>query len=140
MAVVKRRKSNPDKSDRLALRISGKDRFALELLAQKKGTTVSALVMEALRGPLAEGLTVTKENGRTIYLPDEVYDPLLPDRVVKLAMTAPEFLSDSEAVVWKVIQEDPAYMGTDGPNFKMIRDRWASIKSTADDLLKKHSQ
>lgn len=142
MAHSKSRKSNPDKAERLALRINAKDKFALELLAQKQGTTVSALIMESIRRPLEEGLTVTKTGcgeNKTIYLPDEAYDPLLPDRTIKLALVAPEFLSDYEQIIWKVVQEDPAYMGEGVPNFKAIRDRWESIKSTADDLLKLHS-
>ncbi|BCR05314.1 hypothetical protein DESUT3_23830 [Desulfuromonas versatilis] len=142
MTAAKGRRSSPDKADRLALRISAKDKFALELLAQKKGTTVSALILDAIRVPLEQGLTIIKREGGVeveAYIPDEVYDPLEPDRIVKLALIAPEFLSDLEQVIWKVIQEDPAYTGEDGPKFKAIRDRWESIKSTADDLLKLHS-
>ena len=143
MSPVKWRKSNPDKAERLGLRISAKDKFALELLALKKGTTVSALVMEAVRDPLVNGLTTTARVGgeeKVVYIPDEAYDPLVPDRTVKLAMVAPDLLSDREQVIWKVIQEDPAYIGEEGPNYKAIRDRWDSIESTADDLLGIHSK
>lgn len=136
------RKPSLDKADRLALRINARDKFALELLAQKKGTTVTALVMEFIRKPLEKELTVTRNlngNEETLYIPDEVYDPLLPDRTVKLAQVAPELLSDNEKVIWKVIQENPAYMLDGVPRLKAIRERWESIKSYADELLGKHS-
>lgn len=142
MADGRGRKVNPDKSDRLALRISAKDKFALELLAQKKGTTVSALILEAVRLPLEHGLTIEKQEGRKkvkLYIPDEAYDPLKPDRIVKLALVAPELLSDTEQVIWKVVQEDPQFMGEDGPKLAVIRQRWDSIMGTVKDLIENHS-
>lgn len=131
-----------EKSDRLALRISAKNKFALELLAQKEGLSLSTLFMQILEKPLKEGLTISKQNGRQtrqIFIPDEAYDPLIPDRLVKLAMIAPELLNDREKVIWKVIQEKSAYYSDGSPNFKVIRDGWESIQIDAEELLKKHS-
>ena len=46
MAVTIHRKTS-DKSETLTLRVSGRTKLAIELLAQKHGTTLSAIVMKA---------------------------------------------------------------------------------------------
>ena len=137
-----RRKGIAEKGDRLTLRIAAKDKFALELLAQKEGLTLSTLVMKSLERPLREGLTVSKKQGKRtvkIYIPDAAFDPLTPDRLVNLALVAPELLTDREKVIWKVIKENPAFMHENSPDFKSIRLRWESIQTEADELLDKHS-
>lgn len=137
MAVTIHRRTNTEKGARLALRISAKEKFALELLAQKEGLTLSTIVMKALERPLKEGLTISKsnkKNSESIYIPDEAYDPLIPDRLVRLALVAPELLTDSEKVIWKVIQENTIYMNNGLPDFKAIRDKWKSIQAEAKEL------
>jgi len=142
MAIKIRRKSRAEKDKTLTLRISDKNKFALELLATIQGRSLSSIVMEALQEPLKAGLTREKKEGRNIvpiYIPDVAYDLLPPDRFVKLALAAPDLLTEREKVLWKVITENPAYMNEDTPNFKTIRLRWESIQTDADELLDKYS-
>ncbi len=142
MAVTIRRKSKAEKGATLTLRISGKDKFALDLLSNIQDRSLSSIVMEALREPLRAGLTMEKKEGRgkkAIYIPDVTYDPLLPHRIVNLALTAPELLTNREKVIWTVIQENPTYMNKGTPNLKRIKERWESIETEADELLDNHS-
>jgi hypothetical protein len=142
MAKLNTKKTNADKSDRLALRISAKDKFALELLANKKGISLSALFTEIAKPALKEGLTIKKVIGRKsgeLYIPDEVYDPLIPDRLVKLAMLRTDLLSEQEKIIWKVIREHPGYWVEEMPNFKKIRDNWSEIENQANALIEDFS-
>ena len=132
---LKSPRANTEKNDRITLRISGKDKFALELLARKKKTTLSALVLELCDPAMKEGLTITKRNQK-IYIPDTAYNPLAPDRLVKLAQVAPEMLDDREQVLWTAIQENSDYWNGSSPRFDMIRELWDSINLEADTLLK----
>ncbi len=131
------------KSETLTLRVSGRTKLAIELLAQKEGTTLSAIVMEAMEQPIKDGLTVFKvaPNGtqEQVFLPDLIYDPLEPDQEVKLAVNAPELLTDRQRVVWKVIIEDRKYSTKNGdPNISAIRSDWLKIQRAADQLTKAH--
>ena len=143
MAVYIKRQSKAEKGDTLSLRISSKDKFALDLLAQKQGLTLSAAVMQALQEPLREHLTVVISEGRSkknVYLPDVAFDPLTSDRIVKLAMVAPEMLTVRQQVEWKVIQENPTYWGkSNTPKLDVIRNSWEEIQSKAEHLLAEHA-
>ncbi len=142
MAVTIRRKSKAERGDTLTLRMPVKDKFALELLGTIQDRTLSSIVIEALQEPLRNGLTIKKKKGNkteSVYLPDVVFDPLVPDRLVKLAMTAPNFLSQRDQVAWKVISENPAFWSDREPKFNAIRDRWDSIQSETDELLDQFS-
>jgi|GEM_PF-3743180 len=143
MAVTIKSKSRAEQGDRLTLRISSKDKFALELLAQKEGLSLSALFMKTIERPLKEGLTISKQSGdhnEKVYVPDEAYDPLIPDRLVRLASIAPEFLTDREQVAWKVIKETPAYWSKSTPDYKKIREKWESIQTVTNKLLDQYSK
>lgn len=136
------KKSSPARHERLTLRLSAKERFSLELLALKEGITVSRLLMKIAEPAIREGLTIEKVKGRPkekIYIPDEAFDPLEPDRIVKLAMIAPNLLSDTNAVIWKVIQEDQTYWIAEKPDFDSIRNNWDSINKRAQELIEKFS-
>ncbi len=136
------KKSSPAKNDRLTLRLSAKERFAIELLALKEGVTVSRLLMRIAEPALKLGLTKEKVKGNhreKIYIPDEAFDPLDPDRLVKLALIEPNLLTDMNAVIWKVIQEEPKYWTDDEPYLKEIRNNWSAIEDKANELIKKFS-
>ena len=131
------------KEERLAIRISPEDKFAVELYARKTGKTISAVAKEALdkvlRSP-ESGLFSKATDGALNYLPPLCWDPLQPDRVVKLATFAPELLDDFERTVWKVICEDKMYwQRRKEPIYPKIREDWAKISFKALALLKEHS-
>jgi len=129
------RKAGSDKNDRITLRISGRDKFALELLARKRKTTLSALVLELCSPAMKEGLTVNNRK-ETIYIPAAAYDPLAPDRLVKLAQLAPELLDDREQVLWTAIKENSDCWDGTVPDFSIIRELWEFINKDADLLIK----
>jgi|APSaa5957512535_1039671.scaffolds.fasta_scaffold58521_2 hypothetical protein len=129
--------SRADKDERIAIRVSAKDKFAIELLAQKLGKTISALAKEALEKSLKDpesGLLISR-GSKQAYLPDLCWDPIESDRLVKLAMHAPHLLTNNDMLRWKVIAESKIYMSTDGkPNFKKIRGDWQKITLKATEL------
>lgn len=142
MALKSRKKTSADKDQRLTLRISGKDKFAFELLARKEGLSLSALFKKILDESLKKGLTLPRSDNskEQVYIPDIAYDPLVPDRLVKLAQASPDLLTDREQVIWKVIQENPAYWSNNSPDFSSIRNRWSSIQSDSEAMLDQFSK
>lgn len=140
MTKLQLRRPKAEKTERLAIRISEKDKFAIELLAQQEGLNISTLLMQLIKKPLREGLSITdKSTGEEIYIPDEAYDPLDSDRLVKLAMVQPKLLTDHEKLLWKVITEDQNYWFKNLPNLKRIREKWSVIETLANNLLNKYS-
>ena len=139
MPKIKRSRAGTDKKDRITLRVSGRDKFALELLARKKKTTLSALVLELCEPAPKEELT-TPNRKEKIYIPVAAYNPLAPDRLVKLAQVAPDLLDDREQVLWTAIQENSDYWDGDEPKFTMIRELWDYIEKEADNLTSLHGK
>ena len=134
---IKLPSKSAEKNNRLTLRISGRDKFALELLAQNKKTTLSALVLELCGPELRKELTFNKRN-EEIYIPAAAYATLAPDRLVKLAQVAPEYLDDREQVLWTIIQENPKYWKGKVAKYSVIRQKWEAIQRDADYLIKIH--
>ena len=131
------------KSDRLNLRIAPRAKFGLELLAKKERKTPSAIFEEALTRLFEERLReerrVPGEQGTVqVSLLDETWDALAPDRLVKLARLAPEYLDDKERAIWTVIRERADCWRdkeTESPNMPAIREAWSSIEAEADRYL-----
>lgn len=145
MAITVVKKSRGE--DRLSLRLSSKSKFSIELLARAKETSLSGLVLGALelksRKELTRTIKGTDGSDEDRYLPDVVWDPLVPDRLVKLAMHAPDLLTDRERVQWTVIGENDRFWVKDGdprkPRLDVIRTHWEKIQSDADALASQHS-
>jgi len=58
-----------------------------------------------------------------------VWDVYEQDRLVKLALIAPDLLTEEEQKIWRVISEDKKYLPSAAkPNFGAIRDGWNRIK------------
>ncbi len=132
-------KRKTEKEERLALRISAKDKFAVDLYGRLTDKTISAIAKEALEKALRDADTglYRRFPGKEAYLPDLCWDPLEPDRLLKLAKFAPDLMSDIEQVTWKVICEDKAYWENDDQtNLQAIRDNWDEIKLAAEELYK----
>lgn len=132
-----------EKDERLAIRVSAKDKFAIELYAQKHGKTISAVAKEAIDAVLKHpdtGLFTTSADGReTVYVPDTCWDPLAPDRLAKLGLYAPGLLNDQDRLLWKVIEEDRQYWQANGElKFSAVREDWIKIQEKATQLLTNH--
>lgn len=133
------------KSDRLNLRISPKLKYGLELLARKEGKTLSALIEEVTSPVVVERLTEQRKKPgdrvqQEVSILDESWHTLAPDRLVKLAQLAPEYLSDREQTIWTVIGEHAGYWRDETsqvPDMGAIRGNWEAIELQADEYLKK---
>ncbi|MEO5355047.1 MAG: hypothetical protein H7835_17810 [Magnetococcus sp. XQGC-1] len=111
--------------------------------------TVSAIVSLAIEHELKkEGSRLFDDGGEddnwegkdesgVRYLPDRVWDPVEPDRLVKLAQNRPDLLTHHEQLMWKAIRENHDWCRTLGakyaPNIKAIRRDWAAIQRQADE-------
>ena len=130
------------KADRLNLRITQKTRYALELAARKEGTSFAQLFDEIAHQLISEKLTEVRirPGGRKpeeVSILEETWDPLPPDRLVKLAQLAPEYLSDRDRIIWTVIRENSDYWDGNQPKMKMIRNDWDAIEKEAEAYMKK---
>ena len=77
--------------------------------------------------------------GVEVFLPTVCWDELYPDRVVKIALHAPELLDRNESVYWKVIEENKDFWkGKQVPNFQKIRSEWSKIALAAMKMLEEH--
>ncbi len=140
---AKARKTYAANAEVLTVRLSPKMKFGLELLSRKQHRSLSAIVQHLLDRELRENLKVAidvveadgdlhVENRRLL---DLVWDPLPPDRLVKLGLHSPDLLDLDEELKWKVIQDDYKryWHGGKKPNYKAIRDDWSDISKKAED-------
>jgi hypothetical protein len=133
--------------ERLSLRLSSQAKFSIELLARIKETSLSRLVLDALELKSREELTrkVVRDDGseEEVYLPEAVWDPLMPDRLVKLATYAAELLTEPERVQWTVISENNRFWTADNdgkePRLQAIRSHWDDIQAEAEALMNAHA-
>lgn len=84
------------KTETVGLRMSAKLRYGLELIARKRHTTLSALMVAAAEKLLEEeGLTERKQ-GKPYSLLDLLWRDNEADRKIALAMNAPELAAPEE--------------------------------------------
>ncbi len=137
------RKNSLGKGEVLTVRLSPKLKFGLELLSRKQHRSLSAIVHHLLDRELRENLNVRQDveepdgdwHVEQKRLLDLVWDPLPPDRLVKLGMHSPDLLDLDEELKWKVIQDDYEryWHKAREPNYKAIRDDWSDISKKAED-------
>lgn len=130
------------KVETLTIRVSPKIKYGLELLARKQHRTLSSVadwaLSKALKEP-GEGL----EDG----LLEEVWDPLEPDRLVKLALKCPELLTYEEQLLWKVIKDNSYFwLSPTEVHLGFVKMKWSLIKAALVDnvpfdvLLERHEK
>lgn len=139
--AVKYNVAGKERSDTLSIRINAKLKFTLELWARlehKNITTVVAEVMQdAVKGRANKTFALKGGSRPWADLIEEVWNPLEPDRLVKLALVAPEALNDNEQVVWTLIKENGKCFNRGQPNFPAIREAWDQLNAEAKTLLAK---
>lgn len=122
------------KGETLTIRIDDRSRYALDLLGRLKRRSVSELVLGEIREVIDKELPKPEVDGKRVPLMDAVWDAFEQDRMVKLAMAAPELLNDDEQKLWRVISEDQAYVPKRGkPDFAAIRRDWKLIQQRVSD-------
>ena len=130
------------KDERLAIRLPKRTKFALDRYSQRHEMSASSVINQVLKSFLtdpSQEMVITSEGGREAFFGDACWDPLTPDRFLKIATLAPEFLSESEQVRWKIICEDRQYFDADGElNRRKVRDNWNEINKQERELLDFH--
>ena len=101
-------------------------------------STISSIVHVALEQELKkEGSLLYSTCKDAQYLPDLLWDPLEPHRVVKLATHRPDLLNHQEQIIWEVIKANPNYWEGTGikatkPDYWTIRKDWEWVKAKAE--------
>ena len=94
-----------------------------------KRRSVSELVLEAMGKRFEQDLPRCKIEGKEVSLMQAVWMVFEQDRLVKLALIAPELLTEDEQKIWRVISEDRKYLPKGGdPNYAAIRTDWKVIQ------------
>src|SRR5690349_4587708 len=108
--MARPRSLNP-RSVLLALRITPRTRFGLELLAQREGCSMSELVSRAvderLHDPTRGLMLVAQGERKPTAVLDRVWSPYEHERVLRLAAMYPELLGENERYLWNLVAEDP---------------------------------
>ena len=142
-----RQSKGETKAEVVTLRLTPKIRYGLEILARQQRRTLSSVAewaffqafkSESIRSYAGDETTLEEAI-------DRLWDPLEPDRLVKLAQAHPSLLTYEEELIWKVIKEEPSFwsepkmpgglLGSDYtpplPDMKRIRRLWAEITAAA---------
>jgi predicted transcriptional regulator len=119
----------------LSVRLEPRTRFALELLARRRRSTITAVLEAAIDRIISdpeEGLfdTPAGERGKPENIVDKVWDTDDADRLVKLSMYFPRLLTFEQERLVKMIRENPRlWPAKGGPNFKAIREEWDDLRT-----------
>ena len=117
-----------EKTEAVNVRLTKRDKFALELGARAAGLSQAAFVTTALM----EKLTLRDLN---------MYHPMEAHRVANIAREMPDLLEPWEEVVWTLVNSDKKYWQEDAsPNMKTIREDWTDLKKKAHELMGEATQ
>jgi uncharacterized protein (DUF1778 family) len=139
------------RSEIITVRLDPRTKYLAELAARRQRRTLSSFIEWAveqslLQVPLAEHrqgevLTVQEADQRF-----KLWDPLEPDRLLRLAMSRPELLTIEEEKIWKVVREagylwkgiftgDPPGWGyiaeKNALDWDLLRQTWDVIREVA---------
>jgi len=130
------------KGETITIRVPPKTKFALELAARRKHSSISSVVLNLiepfLRGQ-ESGLMVFKDSATNmgqerVFVHELAWDPYEPDRLVKLALADESLLTYDEELRWKVIKDNPEYWDHNmSPLFNEIRLKWSQICHEAEE-------
>jgi hypothetical protein len=147
-----RKAKGETKGEVVTLRLTPRTRYGLELLARQQRRPLSSVAEWAFHEVFkTESIAPSFGEEKTLKeAVDDLWDPLEPDRLVKLAQKYPSLLTYEEDLIWKVIKEEPSFwLKDDGlpkgeplsisnwpptppqPDMKRIRRLWPAIKEAA---------
>jgi hypothetical protein len=132
------------KVETLTIRMSPKIKYGLEILSRKQHRTLTSVAEWALDRVLNdrnEGLWMTEGN-ETFNLLERIWDPIEPDRFIKLALQFPTLLTYEEELLWKVVCENGFFWkgsknkqgiltwecSSDSIKINAVREHWDSLK------------
>jgi hypothetical protein len=147
-----RKAKGETKGEVVTLRLTRRTRYGLELLARQQRRPLSSVAEWAFHEVFKiESIAPSFGEEKTLKeAVDDLWDPLEPDRLVKLAQKYPSLLTYEDDLIWKVIKEEPSFwLKDDGlpkgeslsignwpptppqPDMKRIRRLWPAIKEAA---------
>ena len=140
-----RPRSKSPRSILLAVRVTPRVRFALELLANRERCSMSEVVLRTIESRIAEpgtGLTlVPAGESDAVSVPDRVWSPLEHERIVRLGLYFPEFMNDRQRYLWSRVRESrmywtrggaPAHPTPDDVNWPALAHDWPELARAAD--------
>ena len=123
-----RKRKRAEKSAVLTIRMSGRDKYELELAARSQGRTITAMIQRALQASFEKDPDMPDIN--------RLWGAHEADRLVLLAYYAPKLMTDEENSIWRIVQDE--LFDPDGPpekhtdiDIEDLRDNWDSIKDKA---------
>jgi len=129
---------NLTRSQIVTVRLDPKLKFAAELAARKQRRTISSFIEWAVEEAV-DMITINQTKTSIKDVMNRTWDVEEPDRIVKLALNYPEFLTFDEERLWKIISEQPYFWYRDWErgggwqlveswvNFENIRAQWATL-------------
>lgn len=137
------RSANP-KSVLLAVRVTPRTRFGLDLIARRSGRTVSQVITHAVEQTIEsanQGLVAIPTGEHApVKVVDRVWSPHEYERVVRLGLWFPGLLNEEQQYLWRVVRETPMYWRhgkcprrpTAGEiHWEQLADGWGALKERA---------
>jgi len=121
-----------EKTVSMTVRLDPKLKYGLEILARKQYRNLSSVVEMTLNE------LVNKEfDGYNLPYLHDIWDVYEQDKLVKLALIAPEILSYDEQKIWRVIEEfgdawKNSSKSINSVNWQTIRENWKNIIDIAN--------
>ena len=139
-----RKSATNARSDLVAIRMTPKMRFGLELLAKQFDKTLTNTVIYAIEQLFQseQGFILFPKQGADlrVYALDRVWSPHAHERFALVAIQFPEMLSDEEIYLWSVVSRTGKYWlsgkmpKTSTPedfNFDALLEDWEGLKKRA---------
>jgi len=127
--MARPRSENP-RSVLLALRVTPRMRFGLELLAQRDRCSMSEVVLRAIDARFEDaalGLQLVAKGERKFSsVLERAWSPHEHERVVRLGVWFPQLLDTEQAHLWRLVCETPRYweLGSTSKRRRICDVRW----------------
>lgn len=123
------------RSETVTVRLDPKLRYLAELAARKHRRTLSSYIEWAIEKSL--GNIVLADEGEQyeqtiLNQASDLWDVDEADRFVKLAQAYPDLLTHEEQLIWKVVQESPAFgFERKTIDYQYLREKWEIVRQYA---------
>lgn len=133
------RSPNP-RSELIAVRVTPRTRYGLQLLAQQSRCSLSEAVLRAVEDRFehpVDGLVhvATGERAPTSVL-DRTWSPIEHERVIRTGLLFPDFLTEAERYLWLVIRETPSCWKNRRPKGRLTASdvNWETVAAVWPEL------
>jgi hypothetical protein len=134
------------RSEIVTVRLDPKLRYLAELAARRQRRTLSSFIEWAIEEGLKQ-ITISEGRFTISQAANALWDVDEADRLVKLAFKDRSLLNHREELIWKLVQENPAFwlenrdkkndawrwsIDQDNFDFLFLRECWRSLSAVAD--------